>query len=178
MLIVGLGNHGQSFTNTRHNAGFLFVDELAAMLHVISWKEKFHGLLAGAHHHILGDVILLKPQTYMNSSGISVAQCAQFFKKTAAEIIVIHDELDLPVGKIKVKYGGSHRGHNGVRSVSSSLGFDNYKRIMIGIDRPSGSGTDVRDYVLSTFSASEFEVLYSSFGISIENIGSLILGGG
>jgi PTH1 family peptidyl-tRNA hydrolase len=174
MLIVGLGNPGQNFAKTKHNAGFLFVDELAEKLQVLGWREKFSGVYAKANHDVLGEIVLLKPQTYMNASGTSVAPCAQFFKKTAEEIIVVHDELDLPVGKIKVKNGGSHRGHNGVRSVSGSLGFDNYKRIMIGIDRPSGN-INVRDYVISPFSNNELDILYGAFSESIERLEKLLL---
>lgn len=169
MLIVGLGNPGYRFDNTRHNAGFLFVDKLAEHLKIQNWQEKFNGLVSLKNDESIGRIVLLKPQTFMNLSGESVVQCVNFFKQNREEIIIAHDELDLPVGKIKVKNGGSHRGHNGVRNISQLLGYDSYKRIMIGIDRPVGN-IPVSDYVLSKFSDEELIKLENSFSDIIKKI--------
>ena len=135
-LIVGLGNPGKKYAETRHNAGFWLVERVAAQHRASFRKEaKFHGLaakLSGAG----GDVWLLQPQTYMNESGTAVGALAQFYKISADEILVAHDELDLPPGGVKIKQGGGHAGHNGLRDIGANLGTPEFWRLRIGIGHP------------------------------------------
>ncbi len=147
-LIVGLGNPGPSYIETRHNAGQIFVETLAQDCGVtLAADKKFFGLYANAH--IQGqDIKLLIPTTYMNRSGQSVAALCQFYKISAEEILVAHDELDIAVGTIKLKQGGGHGGHNGLRDIISALGNNkNFHRLRIGIGHP-GDSRQVSDYVL------------------------------
>jgi PTH1 family peptidyl-tRNA hydrolase len=147
-LVVGLGNPGREYDATRHNAGYWFVDRLAARLSTAFVSEgKFHGSVARGD----ADLRLLKPGTYMNLSGRSVAALTRFFGIDAAEILVAHDELDLPPGELKMKFGGGHAGHNGLRDVAAQLGTPEFWRLRIGIGHPRDSAIpqqDVADYVL------------------------------
>ncbi len=146
-LIVGLGNPGSEYTETRHNAGFWFVEELAAA-HGASFRreKKFHGEVARVH--IAGrDIWLLKPETFMNRSGQAIKSLASFYRIEAENILVAHDELDLEVGVIKLKKGGGHGGHNGLRDTIAHLGTKDFHRLRIGIGHP-GSKNQVVDYVL------------------------------
>jgi peptidyl-tRNA hydrolase, PTH1 family len=134
-LVVGLGNIGGEYEATRHNAGFWFVDELAAKLGaMMNEDKKMFGAVGKA-----GDVRLLKPSTYMNRSGQAVAALANFFQVPAAQILVAHDELDLPAGEVKMKFGGGHAGHNGLRDIHAKLGSPDYWRLRIGIGHPRDS---------------------------------------
>ena len=146
-LIVGLGNPGPKYEATRHNAGFWFVDFLAreAGAH-LRLEAKFHGevskvIVAGR------DVWLLKPNTFMNRSGQAVRAIAQFYQIEIADILVVHDELDVPAGALKVKQGGGHAGHNGLRDIIDQLGGNEFMRLRIGISRPA-TGGDITNYVL------------------------------
>lgn len=146
-LIVGLGNPGDCYQKTRHNAGFWLLDQLAANQgSAFRAEKKFFGeygkIQLGGH-----PVHLLKPQTFMNASGRSVAALARFYNVAADEILVVHDELDLPEGVAKLKLGGGHGGHNGLRDIISALGTKDFYRLRLGIDHPNGRG-DVVDYVL------------------------------
>ena len=147
-LIVGLGNPGREYETTRHNAGYWWVDELAR-LQSLSFKSeaKFHGLTARGqlHGH---EMLLLKPQTFMNVSGRAVGALAQFYKIAPAEILVVHDELDLPPGVARLKLGGGHGGHNGLKDIIAHLGSKDFWRLRIGIGHP-GERTDVAGYVLN-----------------------------
>jgi PTH1 family peptidyl-tRNA hydrolase len=147
-LIVGLGNPGREYEATRHNAGFWWVDELAR-LHHASFKtdNKFHGLVAkvNLHGH---EVCLLKPQTFMNVSGRAVGALAQFFKIEADQVLVVHDELDLPPGSTKLKLGGGHGGHNGLKDIIAHLGTKDFWRLRIGIGHP-GERNEVSNFVLN-----------------------------
>jgi len=146
-LIVGLGNPGSQYEQTRHNAGFWFLDQLATK-HNVSFKseKRFFGDFCTVS---LGgrEVKLLKPTTFMNRSGQGVAALANFFKIPAENILVAHDELDFPVGKIRLKKGGGHGGHNGLRDIIAQLGNKDFLRLRIGIDHP-GSSDQVTGYVL------------------------------
>ena len=146
-LIVGLGNPGREYENTRHNAGFWWVDEFAR-LQKLSFKSetKFHGLTARGLAHGR-EILLLKPQTFMNVSGRAVVALAQFYKIAPAEILVVHDELDLPPGVARLKMGGGHGGHNGLKDIIAHLGTKDFWRLRIGIGHP-GERADVVDYVL------------------------------
>ncbi len=146
-LIVGLGNPGREYEATRHNAGFWWVDEFARSCGASFRPEnKFHGLLARSapHGH---EVFLLKPQTFMNVSGRAVAAVAQFYKIEPASILVVHDELDLPPGSAKLKLGGGHGGHNGLKDIIAQLGTRDFWRLRIGIGHP-GERSEVSNYVL------------------------------
>jgi peptidyl-tRNA hydrolase, PTH1 family len=148
-LVVGLGNPGREYDATRHNAGFWFADALASRLSAGFVSEgRFHGSVARA----LSDLRLLKPGTYMNVSGRSVAALARFFAIEPAEILVAHDELDLLPGQVKMKFGGGHAGHNGLRDIAAQLGTPEFWRLRIGIGHPRDSAIpqqDPADYVLS-----------------------------
>jgi PTH1 family peptidyl-tRNA hydrolase len=149
-LIVGLGNHGKKYEKNRHNVGFMAVDLIAENYDFPPFKEKFKGLVSKGE--INGqEVILLKPQTYMNLSGESVQPAAAFYKITPDNITVIHDDIDLPLGKVKIKIGGGNAGHNGLKSIDQKIG-SNYRRIRIGVGRPQ---YDVSSYVLSDFAKEE-----------------------
>ena len=146
-LIVGLGNPGSEYTKTRHNAGFWFVEELAAANGAqFRAEKKFHGEVAKIH--LAGrDIWLLKPQTFMNRSGQAIKSLASFYRIEADNILVAHDELDLEVGVIKLKASGGHGGHNGLRDTIAHLGTKDFHRLRIGIGHP-GSKNQVVDYVL------------------------------
>ena len=146
-LIVGLGNPGREYEATRHNAGFWWVDKFAHA-HKCTFKSesKFHGLTARGHVHD-HEVTLLKPQTFMNASGRAVVALALFYKIEPQHILVVHDELDLPPGSAKLKLGGGHGGHNGLKDIIAHLGTRDFWRLRIGIGHP-GERTDVVGYVL------------------------------
>lgn len=151
-LVVGLGNPGSQYAGNRHNAGFMVLDRFAALVDIPTTKKVFTGLCGEGYWQ--GDkIILLKPQTFMNLSGRSVAEAARFHKIPPAEIIVLHDELDIPFGSLKLKEGGGHGGHNGLRSIIQELGSSEFIRLRVGIDRPSHP--DVSGYVLQNFSPAE-----------------------
>ena len=155
LLIVGLGNPGREYASHRHNVGFMAVDEIARVAKADAFRDKFSGEYAKAE--IGGEqVILLKPMTYMNESGRSVQPAMAFFKVAPKDLIVLHDELDLPFGEVRMKFSGGHAGHNGLRSIMSSAGTGDFGRIRIGIGRPpAGFRGDVADYVLSSFDSIE-----------------------
>ncbi len=146
-LIVGLGNPGSEYAQTRHNAGFWWVDELArAGGGTLRHDSKFHGLCARVR--LEGqEVWLLEPQTFMNRSGLSVVALAQFYKILPDEILVVHDELDIPAGQIKLKQGGGNGGHNGLKDIQNHLSTPNFWRLRVGIGHP-GNKAEVANYVL------------------------------
>ena len=146
-LIVGLGNPGEEYEHTRHNAGFDTVDKIASEIGVRYWKNECGALTGkGAYHDI--DVVLAKPQSYMNTSGGPVKQLMNVYGVSPDRLVVIHDELDIDPGTIRVKFGGGHAGHNGLRSICDKLGTRDWFRVRCGIGRPSGR-MPVADYVLS-----------------------------
>src|ERR1700712_4226390 len=146
-LLVGLGNPGPEYEATRHNAGFWLVDEVARTLRVSLAPERgYFGLVARANL-AEGPVWLLEPMTFMNLSGKSVAALARFFKIEPNEILVAHDELDLLPGQVKMKWGGSHAGHNGLKDIQAQLGSADFWRLRLGIGHP-GVKSEISDYVL------------------------------
>lgn len=151
-LLIGLGNPGKDYAGNRHNVGFMAADAIAERYTFSPWSKKFRGLFCeGA---IGGEkAYLLKPQTYMNLSGESAGEMARFYKIAPDNIIVIHDELDLPLGRLRVKKGGGNGGHNGLESLDAHLGKE-YWRVRIGIGHP-GDKDMVSDYVLSDFAKAE-----------------------
>lgn len=151
-IIVGLGNPDKKHEDNRHNIGFMAVDEIFHRYNFPQYKEKSNGLISKGKIKDQ-DVILLKPQTYMNLSGQCVGEIARFYKSSIENIIVIHDDLDLPFAKVKIKVGGGNGGHNGLKSITSHLGNE-YKRIKVGIDRPD-TKHQVANYVLKDFNKDE-----------------------
>jgi len=166
-LVVGLGNPGREYVRTRHNAGFWYVDALAAKLSAyFNHEAKFAGELAKA-----GDVRLAKPMTYMNLSGRCVASVAKFFGIAADEILVVHDELDLKPGEAKMKLGGGHAGHNGLRDIQAQLGTPQFWRLRLGIGHPRDSELtqqEVVDYVLKPPRAEELTGIEAAIGRALD----------
>jgi len=156
MLLVGLGNPGTEYAKTRHNVGFMAVDEIVRRYSFPEFKPKGKGVLTSG---TMEDkkILILKPHTFMNLSGEAVLGACSFYKLTPKDIIVFHDDMDLPVGKVKVKRGGSSGGHNGLKSIDSCIGPD-YLRVRIGIGRPEGK-TDVINWVLGTFEAENTAII-------------------
>lgn len=152
LLMVGLGNPGAKYAGNRHNIGFMALDRIAADHGFSPWKSRFQGLVAEGR---LGDlrVTALKPQTFMNLSGQSVGEAMRYLKLTPAGVVVLHDELDLAPGTCRLKTGGGHAGHNGLRSIHQHIGED-YRRLRIGIGHP-GHKDRVSGYVLSDFAKAE-----------------------
>jgi len=150
-LVVGLGNPGPDYSETRHNAGFWFCERLGAELGVsFSREARYHGLVA--RHRPAGadsrcDLWLLMPQTFMNRSGQAVQALAHFYRIAPAEMLVVHDELDIPPGQLRLKFGGGLGGHNGLKDITSHLGTQDYWRLRIGIGHP-GDRNEVINYVL------------------------------
>lgn len=171
-LIVGLGNPGADYVNTRHNAGFMAVDSISEEYNFGSWREKFDGLISEGK--IAGEkVYLLKPQTYMNLSGNSVVKAAMFYKILPDNIVVIHDDMDLDISQIKAKTGGGSGGHNGLKSIDSHI-TNGYHRVRLGVGHPKGVGEVVVNHVLSRFSKTEQEFLDQNIELVTENIGILL----
>ena len=161
-LVAGLGNPGQKYQNTRHNMGFLTVDLLAEQagvkLNRVKFKSAYNILeFAGCR------CLVMKPQTYMNLSGEAVGEAARFYKIPADRILVIYDDVSLPVGKLRVRPSGSAGGHNGIKSVISHLGTQEFPRIKIGTGAPAGGGAEMVDWVIGVPSQAERKVLYESF---------------
>jgi PTH1 family peptidyl-tRNA hydrolase len=152
LLVAGLGNPGRQYEQTRHNIGWLVADELARR-HGGSFRSKFSGQLSELR---VGDqrVALLKPETYMNESGRSLAAAARFFKVEPGSLLVVHDDVDLEPGRLQVRLGGGLAGHNGLRSIAQALRTNDFLRLRIGVGRPGrGDRRTVSDYVLSNFDA-------------------------
>ncbi len=170
-LIVGLGNPGAQYKNTRHNVGFMALDEICKCHSFCDEKKKFNGLICEgkiAGHKVLA----LKPQTFMNLSGSSVLAAMSFYKIAPNDVIVIHDDLDLPMGKIKSKIGGGSGGHNGLKSIDGQIG-NQYYRIRIGIGNDK---IDVINHVLSNFYKEEMQTLGDMFEKINDNIELLLCG--
>jgi PTH1 family peptidyl-tRNA hydrolase len=160
-LIVGLGNPGNRYADTRHNIGFMAADAIADRHGFSPFRAKFEGQLAEGR--LGGDKAwLLKPETYMNLSGQSVGEALRFFKLTAADVVVLHDELDLAPGRLRIKTGGGHAGHNGLRSLIGHIGAD-FLRVRLGIGHP-GDRDRVSDYVLSPFAKADQDWLVPLLG--------------
>lgn len=172
-LLVGLGNPGAEYKQTRHNAGFVFLDLLAGS---DGWliDRRFSGLVK-SYSTRMGELILLKPSTFMNRSGASVAAIQRFYKIDSSNLLVAHDELDLPEGCVRLKKGGGHGGHNGVRDIISQVGSANFFRLRLGIGRPEGAKS-VSDYVLSRMGVAELDVLSARCSVVIEHLDLLLDG--
>ncbi len=156
-LVVGLGNPGERYRLSRHNAGFLVIDEVSTRFNIPLKKMLFDSLTGGGSIEAIR-VVLAKPQTYMNLSGASVGEIARYFDIPPGDMIVVHDDLDIPFNAIRLKKSGGHGGHKGLLSLAESLGTSDFPRVRIGIGRPQ-AGTRAEDYVLSPFTSAERESL-------------------
>jgi len=173
LLLVGLGNPGARYAGNRHNIGFMAVDAIARRHGIGPWRRRFQG--AAAEGPIGGTrALLLLPETYMNESGHAVAEAAHFYKIELADIVVFHDEIELPSGKVRVKAGGGNAGHNGLRSISAQIGND-YRRVRIGVGHP-GSKELVHGHVLSDFAKAEMPWVEALCAIIADNAELLIKG--
>ncbi len=174
-LIVGLGNPGPEYDQTRHNAGFWFVDALAAQLQA-AWREDGRLPAETARASFQGsDLRLIKPMAYMNRSGLPVARFARFFKIEPARILVVHDELDLPPGVIRYKRGGGHGGHNGLRDLIRHLGTADFQRLRLGIGHP-GHRDQVVDYVLQRPSREDRQAVETAIEAGLQVLPDLLSG--
>jgi PTH1 family peptidyl-tRNA hydrolase len=171
-IIVGLGNPGPEHQVTRHNAGFWFVD-LLARRHGAEFRDyrKYSG--EAARINISGqDLVLLKPTTYMNRSGLAVRQLCDFYKVAAEDVLVAHDELDLPVGTVRLKSGGGHGGHNGLRDIIAHIG-ETFWRLRLGVGHP-GNKTEVIDYVLTRAPRAEEDLIFDGVNLAADCMPLLI----
>ena len=166
LLFVGLGNPGASYAKNRHNAGFITVDRLALRHGFSVWKAKLGALIADGQ---IGTekVLLVKPQKFMNKSGLPVANIARFYKVPADDIFVFYDEIDLAIGKVRLKQGGGHGGHNGIRDLNRHLSAE-YWRVRIGVGRPPAR-IDVKNWVLMDFDSDELEGWLAGLFTAIAN---------
>ena len=172
-LVVGLGNPGQKYANTRHNMGFLTVDLLAEKAGVKLNKVKFKSAyniipFAGCK------CLVMKPQTYMNLSGEAVREAVQFYKIPADHVLVIYDDVSLPVGKLRVRPTGSAGGHNGIKNIIAHLGTQDFPRVKIGTGAPAGGGADMIDWVIGEPSKAEKKVLLESFEKAVDAAACII----
>jgi peptidyl-tRNA hydrolase, PTH1 family len=176
-LFVGLGNPGPEYEATRHNAGFWWVDALAAQWGARLVPERAHQALVARVNRPgnVGPVWLLQPMTFMNRSGVSVAGLARFFKIAPEEILVVHDELDLQPGQVKLKFGGSAAGHNGLKDIHGMLGTQDFWRLRLGIGHP-GVKEEVPNYVLKKPSADHREAISKASEQSLKAVDTLLAG--
>ena len=173
LLIAGLGNPGPKYERNRHNIGFMAADEIVRRHAFGAWRTRFQSMVAEGN--IAGQkVMVIKPMTYMNESGRAVGEALRFFKMEPQELIVIHDELDLVPGKIRVKQGGGHAGHNGLRSIAAHIG-DDFRRVRTGIGHP-GDKNRVHGYVLSDFAKAEQPLVERITDAIATHIGLLVEG--
>lgn len=162
-LVVGLGNPGQKFLDTRHNFGWLVLEQLADRLAVEKWRERFDGLLAST-----GSTRLLKPQTFVNRSGDSVEKCAKFFRLAPERMMIVHDDADLPLGVIKQKFAGTSAGHHGIESIDQAIGAE-YWRLRLGIGRAEDNRS-MEQFVLEPFTPNEQPLVAQTIDRAVTNL--------
>lgn len=173
LILVGLGNPGAKYASNRHNIGFMAADVIHTRHRFPAWRKNFQAEVSEGT--IDGErVLLMKPQTYMNESGRSVGDAVRFLKLTPSDVVVIHDELDLPPGKLRMKVGGGHGGHNGLRSITSQI-TDGYRRMRLGIGHP-GDKALVHAHVLSDFAKADRDWLVRLLDAIADNAGELVKG--
>jgi peptidyl-tRNA hydrolase, PTH1 family len=170
LLVAGLGNPGREYARTRHNVGWMVVDELAGR-HGGKWRSKFSGQLAEVRLDATR-IALVKPETYMNESGRSIAAAARFFKTPLESVLVVHDDVDLDEGRLQARLGGGLAGHNGLRSIAADLGSQDFPRLRIGVGRPGrGDRRSVADFVLAPFEPeADVESLVARAADAVETI--------
>lgn len=173
-IVVGLGNPGQEYSATRHNIGFMAVDKLAERWAVTAWRERYNAQVA--EYRGEETVLLVKPQTFMNLSGRAIVPLAAFYKVAYEDIIVIYDDLDLPVGRLRLRLKGGSGGHRGIESLLYESGKDDFARVRIGIGRPP-QGWETANYVLGRFSPEEAPVISEALGQTAEAVECIIKDG-
>ena len=175
-LVVGLGNPGQKYEHTRHNMGFLTVDLLAekagVKLNKVKFKSAYNMINFGG-----AKCLVMKPQTFMNLSGEAVREAVQFYKIPADHVLVIYDDVSLPVGKLRVRPNGSAGGHNGIKNIIAHLGTQEFPRVKIGVGAPDGADKDMADHVLATPSQADRKLLAESFEKAIDAAECIIRSG-
>ena len=174
-IVAGLGNPGKDYENTRHNAGFLAIDSLAVSKGVKIDRAKFQALTAVVEIGGVG-VLLMKPQTYMNNSGSAVSEAARFYKVAAENIIVISDDINLDVGRLRVRKSGSAGGQKGLNDIIEAMGTEAIPRIRVGVGKKPHPDYDIKDWVLSSFSATEMKALSENFGRVASGIERIVSG--
>jgi PTH1 family peptidyl-tRNA hydrolase len=166
-LVVGLGNPGKRYDGTRHNVGYAVVDGLAAGPGVNGWQRRFEGEVAEFHDDA-EKVLLFKPETFMNLSGRAVRQAVDFYQLALADVLVVCDDINLPLGKLRFRSKGTHGGHNGLRDIQQHLGTTEYARLRIGVDAPPQE--QAVDYVLGRFRPSEKPVIDDAVGLAVQGV--------
>jgi PTH1 family peptidyl-tRNA hydrolase len=178
-IVVGLGNHGPSYADTRHNVGYLVADELAARMGA-TWKAHPSGRVQVVEGRLCGipgiRTVLGRARSYMNESGGPVSTLLSFYKADPDRLIIVHDELDIAYGELRVKFGGGDNGHNGLKAIRRSLGTGEYLRVRVGVGRPTGR-QDAADYVLSPFGTTERRELDLHVNRAADAVESLITSG-
>lgn len=174
-LIAGLGNPGPKYADTRHNIGFMVAERLAQG-NGVALKKKGHQGIYGVGRVAGQEVAILLPQTYMNLSGVSVGSASKSLGIDPGDLIVVHDDIDLPFGVMKIRAGGGHGGHNGIRSIRDVLGCGDFLRVKIGVGRP-GAGGDVAGHVLKSFSAEERQRLNTVLDNSVKAVEAILFRG-
>ena len=175
-LVVFLGNPGLKYEGTRHNAGFMTADALAKRKNVAINRTRFHALTASCE---IGEekVLLMKPQTFMNLSGEAAAEAARFYKIPPQHVLVVSDEVSLPIGRLRVRSKGSAGGHNGLKSIIACLGSEEFPRIRLGVGAPTHPDYDMADWVLSTFKNQDAEDMAAAAARAAEAVEYYILNG-
>ncbi len=174
-LIVGLGNPGRDYERTRHNAGFWWTERCAENLRIVLKPESRYFGIAGRGNTVSGEVFLLQPQTFMNASGKAVAALSRFYKIEPAQILVVHDELDLAPGVARLKMGGGHGGHNGLKDIAAQLGNKDFWRLRLGIGHP-GEKSEVVNYVLNPPRNDEFTQIENAIIDSLRVLPDMLRG--
>lgn len=175
-LIAGLGNPGRDYVGTRHNVGFEVADAVCAKYGISLGKEKFRAVFGDGR--IAGEkVIIAKPQTYMNLSGESIREIADWYKIDNENIIIIYDDISLPTGKLRIREKGSDGGHNGIKNIIYQLRTDVFPRIKVGVGSPENSGYDIKDYVLGHFSEEDVKILTDAAIRAADAVGEIISAG-
>ncbi|MCX7664488.1 MAG: aminoacyl-tRNA hydrolase [Gemmataceae bacterium] len=167
-VVVGLGNPGRQYEQTRHNIGFMVLDYLASAPHVSGWRSRFQGLVTETSE-ASQPVLLVKPETFMNLSGRCVRQVVDFYKLAASDVLIICDDIALPLGKLRVKASGSSGGQNGLKSIEQSLGTQNFARLRVGVGQPS-EYQDAAEYVLSRFKPGELATVEDAIARSAQAV--------
>jgi PTH1 family peptidyl-tRNA hydrolase len=167
-VVVGLGNPGRQYEQTRHNIGFMVLDYLASAPHVSGWRSRFQGLVTETSE-ASQPVLLVKPETFMNLSGRCVRQVVDFYKLAPSDVLIICDDIALPLGKLRVKASGSSGGQNGLKSIEQSLGTQNFARLRVGVGQPS-EYQDAADYVLSRFKPGELATVEDAIARSAQAV--------
>ena len=174
-IIVGLGNPGREYVHTRHNVGFEAIDVIASLMNVDVTEKKFKAFMAKGMYG--GEkVILLKPQTYMNESGAAIGPMLTYYKVGLEDLIVVHDDMDIPAGMIRIRKKGGSGGHNGIKSIIAHVGGENFPRIRIGIGRPL-SGWSVIDHVLAPFSSEDIPHIRTAIEMLLPAVSTMVTDG-